>query len=237
MPKFSLIIPTYNERENVEQLLEKLSILLDEVLPENYEMLVVDDDSPDRTWELVERLADRMPQVRVVRRVGERGLATAVVDGWRAADGEWLGVIDADLQHPPEVIGKLIKALEAGADLAVASRHVEGGGVSDWSLSRRILSRGAQALGILLLPKAARAVSDPMSGYFVVRRSALELATLRPIGYKILLEILARGHFDKVTEVGYIFQERKQCGSKVTAWIYFQYLAHICRLRLTARRN
>ena len=235
--KFSLIIPTYNEGENIQVLLDRLAALLEKTLPDQYELVVVDDDSPDLTWELAEQVALRLPQVRVIRRIGERGLATAVVAGWKAARGEFLGVIDADLQHPPEVTVKLLEAMGEGADLAVASRHVQGGGVSDWSAFRRMMSRGAQMLGILLLPQAARAVSDPMSGYFIVRRSAVDLDELHPLGYKILFEILAKGDFRKVSEVGYVFQERQKGGSKVTWRQYLEYVLHVWRLRSLARRK
>ncbi len=236
MAFFSLIIPTFNERENIEELLDRLDALLRDAAPDGFELLVVDDDSPDGTWKLAEEIAARNPAVCVLRRTENRGLALAVVDGWKAARGEWLGVIDADLQHPPEVLPKLLEALRGGADLVVASRHVEGGGVSDWSLFRRMLSRGAQALGILLLPSAARAVSDPMSGFFALRREAANLPQLRPLGYKILLETLARGKFDKIAEVGYVFQERKKGGSKVTWRQYWEYLVQVWRLRTSSRR-
>ncbi|MDD5351054.1 MAG: polyprenol monophosphomannose synthase [Chthoniobacteraceae bacterium] len=236
-PTFSLVIPTYKERVNIAPLLRQLSTLLDGALPGRYELIVVDDDSPDRTWEAAEEIAAQMPQVRVIRRIGERGLATAVVAGWKAAQGVWLGVIDADLQHPPEVVLALLAAMERGADLAVASRHVAGGGVSDWSLFRRMLSRGAQALGILLLPSAARAVSDPMSGYFVLRRGAVDLSELHPLGYKILLEVLALGDFPKIEEAGYVFQERREGSSKVTWRLYGEYLLQIWRLRAASRRK
>lgn len=237
MPYFSLIIPTYNERENIEELLDRLDLLLHNAMPEGYEMVVVDDDSPDGTWRLAEEIAVRKPTVRVIRRTNARGLATAVVDGWKAAKGDWLGVIDADLQHPPEVLVQLLQAVRNGADLAVASRHVAGGGVSDWNIFRRLLSRGAQLLGILLLPSAARAVSDPMSGCFVVRREAARLPELKPLGYKILLETLARGRFGKIAEVGYVFQERKKGGSKVTWRQYVEYLVQVWRLGTSSRRK
>jgi dolichol-phosphate mannosyltransferase len=104
-----------------------------------------------------------------------------------------LGVIDADLQHPPELLLKLWGEIKRGGDLAVASRHVEGGGVSDWSVIRRFLSRGAQTLGLIILPEVIGRVSDPMSGYFMVRRRCIAGRTLSPLGYKILIEVLARG--------------------------------------------
>jgi len=236
MKKFSLVIPTYNERENVVTILRRLQTLLDGAMPGEYELIVVDDDSPDRTWEAAEALTAEIPAVRVIRRVDDRGLATAVVAGWKTAQGEFLGVIDADLQHPPEVVLKFVEALENGADLVVGSRHVEGGGTKDWSLIRRILSRGARALGCLILP-AAGAVSDPMSGFFALRRDAVDFAELRPLGYKILLEVLGRGRFSKIEEVGYVFQARTEGASKVTWRLYWEYLVQIWRLRTAPRKK
>lgn len=126
--RFSLIIPTFNERENIEKMVARLSQLLDQALPNDYELLVVDDNSPDRTWEYAQDLTEQYPNLLVMRRQEERGLSTAVIRGWQAARGEIIGVIDADLQHPPEVLLKLLEKIDEGADLAVASRHVEGVG-------------------------------------------------------------------------------------------------------------
>jgi dolichol-phosphate mannosyltransferase len=231
--RLSLVIPTYNERQNIGELIKQLTTLLDPVLGDGYEMVLVDDDSQDRTWELAAEIATSTPKLRVIRRQGEKGLSTAVIRGWQAARGEILAVIDADLQHPPEVTVALLGALEDQIDLAVGSRHVEGGGVSDWSFGRRILSRGAQLLGLLLLPGVLGRVSDPMSGYFMVRRSAIAGAELSPLGYKILIEVIGRGRIRSIAEVGYVFRERTEGASKVTWRLYPQYLRHLVRLRLT----
>jgi dolichol-phosphate mannosyltransferase len=227
----SLVIPTYNEAKNIPYLIEVLSGLLDRELPHCYELIVVDDDSPDRTWEVAQSLMPHYPALRVMRRQQERGLSTAVIRGWQVAQGEILGVIDGDMQHPPEILLQLIEAIQQGADLAVASRHIEGGGVSDWSLARRILSRGAQFLGLLILPRVVGRVSDPMSGYFMVRRSAIAEKPLSPVGYKILLEVIGRGDISVLEEVGYVFQERISGESKVTWKQYVEYLHHLIRLR------
>src|SRR5439155_767088 len=146
--KLSLVVPTYNESRNLEELIGRLAALLDGFLPGAYELIVVDDDSPDQTWALALRLADRCRSLRVMRRRGEKGLSTAVVRGWQAAQGEVLAVIDGDLQHPPEVVEKLWAAIAQGADLAVGSRHAGGGGLGDWSALRRGLSRAAQLVGL-----------------------------------------------------------------------------------------
>ncbi|WP_231387397.1 glycosyltransferase, partial [Dolichospermum circinale] len=232
----SVVIPTYKERDNIENVVNILSGLLDQTIPGNYELIVVDDDSPDRTWEVAENLIPDYPQLRVMRRQEERGLSSAVIRGWQAARGSILGVIDGDLQHPPEVLTQLWQKIEQGADLAVASRHVEGGGVSSWSVIRRFLSRGAQVLGLVILPEVVGRVSDPMSGYFMVRRNAIANTTLNPIGYKILLEVIGRGQIGEIGEAGYIFRERTEGESKVTWKQYVDYIQHLIRLRLSTGR-
>ncbi|NJN31015.1 MAG: glycosyltransferase [Synechococcales cyanobacterium RM1_1_8] len=260
----SLVIPTYNEQQNLQPLVEQLVTQLDHCAGgrycDRYELIVVDDNSPDRTWATAQVLMGTYPQLRVMRRQRERGLATAVIRGWQVAQGELLGVMDSDLQHPPQILPQLLAALagrndgdsqtgsadlasdranggagNGAVDLAVASRHVSGGGVSDWSLARRVLSRGAQLLGLLLLPETVGAVSDPMSGYFVVRRRAIADRPLHPLGYKVLLEVLGRGSIRSLAEVGYVFQERRQGNSKVTLASYLDYLTHLLRLRWSRR--
>ena len=230
---FSLVIPTYQESKNIARIVRIISNLLDEILPYNYELIVVDDNSPDRTWQVAQNLLTEYPQLQVIRRLQEQGLATAVIRGWQAARGQVLGVIDGDLQHPPELLLKLLQAIGQGSDLAVASRHVEQGGVSDWSITRRFLSRGAQTLGLIILPEVIGRVSDPMSGYFLIRRHAIAQQKLNPVGYKILIEVLGQGNIDKISEVGYIFQERQEGESKVTLKQYVEYLQHLFRLRLS----
>lgn len=230
----SLVLPTYKEAKNIPAIVEQITRLLNSVIPGQYELIVVDDNSPDKTWEIAQSIMGEYPQLRVMRRRDERGLSTAVIRGWQVANGEIFGVIDADLQHPPEVLLQMLAIIkeQADVDLVVASRHVEGGGVSDWSLIRRFLSRGAQTLGLIILPGVVGRVSDPMSGYFMVRRQALVGKTMNPLGYKILIETLGRGDIGKVAEVGYVFQERLEGESKVTWKQYVDYLRHLVRLRL-----
>jgi len=233
---FSLVIPTFKERDNIAKIIKILSQLLDEVIPNHYELIVVDDNSPDRTWEVAQSLIADYPQLRVMRREHERGLSSAVIRGWQVSRGELLGVIDGDLQHPPEVLTQLLQKIEQGADLAVASRHVDGGGVSSWSAVRRFLSRGAQLLGLVVLPGVLGRVSDPMSGYFMVRRNAIANTRLNPVGYKILLEVIGRGRIGQIAEVGYVFRERKEGESKVTWKQYIEYIHHLLRLRIATGR-
>lgn len=235
--RLSVIVPTYREGKNIGELVTRLCRVLDPVLPGGYEIIVVDDDSPDGTWELAQQLTSSHPALRVMRRQGERGLSTAVIRGWQAARGHILAVIDADLQHPPETMAKLYRAVEEGTDLALATRHVEGGGVSDWSIFRRFISRGAQLLGLVVLPEVVGKVSDPMSGYFMVRRAAVQEVDLHPLGYKILIEVLARGRCVSIREVPYVFRERDHGESKVTLKVYWDFLRHLLQLRAASIRS
>jgi dolichol-phosphate mannosyltransferase len=198
----------------------------------SFEIIVVDDNSPDGTARLAREMSRSLTEVRVIGRTGETGLATAVIRGWQAAKGRILAVMDADLQHPPEVLADLVRAMRAGSSLAMGSRHVEKGGVSDWNLARRFISRGAQFIGLLILPEVVGRVRDPMSGYFMLDRRVIAGKRLNPTGYKILIEILARGEIGRISEIGYLFREREEGRSKASFAVYLQYLQHLLRLRL-----
>jgi len=228
----SLVLPTYNESAHIDAIVEQLIAVLNGISALRYEIIIVDDDSPDRTWQKALQLSYKFPQVRAIRRQGQRDLSTAVLCGWQITRGEVFAVMDADLQHPPETIPALWRAMKRGADLAVASRNIEGGGVSDWTLPRRIVSRCAQLLGLVVLPEVTGKVSDPLSGYFMVRRSSLEGRKLHPLGYKILVEVLARGEVEKISEVPYVFRETPQRGSKHSPAVLAQYLKHLSRIRI-----
>ena len=225
----SVVIPTYKEADSIQEAIKRSAAALDGC-GEDYELIVVDDNSGDGTAELAEELGREYP-VRVLRRAGRQGLATAVVDGWAMARGDLLGVLDADLQHPPEILTALATELRASkADLAIASRYVSGGGTSGWELSRRFISWGATHLAASVLPLKLSAVSDPMSGMFLVRAAAIQGTPLLPLGYKILLEVLAKGRIEKIAEVPYQFEERIRGSSKLGLRQYGEYLAHLMRL-------
>jgi dolichol-phosphate mannosyltransferase len=232
---FSLVVPTRNESHNLGELVELLTPALVSQVGDSYEIIVVDDNSPDGTWKVAAEMAARDPHVIAIRRVDERGLATAVVRGWQASRGSMLGVIDADLQHPPEVTAQLIAAMQQGADLAVASREAEGGGTSDWCLPRLCISRSLRALGKMLLPDVLSMVSDPMAGFFVIRRAAVEDVELKPCGYKILVELLVRSRVRKIVEIGYVFRARQRGESKASLKVFTDYVQHLLRLRATVR--
>ena len=231
MSDLSIIIPSYNERENISRLLTRLLASCDEIA---IECIVVDDDSPDRTWEHVDSEFGNDPRVRVIRRINEQGLGSAVCRGIEAATGEFIGVIDADLQHPPERVPDLYNAFESGTDLVVGTRRAEGGDIENWSAAREMISKGAEALSYVAFPRS-RALSDPMSGFFMFRASAVDPGQLDPTGFKILLEILARGDITGISEVSYTFQERERGESKLTSSEYVNYAEHVTRLGLISR--
>jgi dolichol-phosphate mannosyltransferase len=186
-----------------------------------WELIIVDDGSPDGTADLAESYADKHPVV-VVRRPGKAGLASAVLAGFGKARGDVLVVMDADLSHPPEAVPRLIAAIADGADLAVGSRYVTGGGTEDWPLKRRIVSRAACLIGNVLVP-----IRDCTSGFFAIRRSALDGVKLNPIGFKIGFEVMARGRYKKAVEVPYVFRDRELGKSKFGRREIGQYLVQL----------
>ncbi len=235
-PLLSLVVPTLNESENITDFLAAVRHTLDQALPGRYEVIVVDDDSADRTWEIAARLGEGFPELRVVRRQREGGLAVAVIRGWQVARGQILGTINADFQHPPEVLGRLLERRE-GADLVVATRHGDGGGLGDWGLTRRFSSWGAAQIGRWLLPQVYARVSDPLSGCYLVRRQAIASVPLKPLGYKSLMELLVRGNVGEIHECGYEMRKRVRGQSKVRALHPLQYIRHVLRLRAAARER
>lgn len=221
----SIIIPTYNERDNIAPLVRRLHGALSGY---DCEIVFVDDNSRDGTAEAVSVLCAAYP-VRLIVRRNERGLASAVLEGIRQTNSKIVVVMDADLQHPPEIIPGLLKAVDGGADIAVASRYVKGGGCYGWGLLRRVISKGAIVLAHLFLP-STRQVNDVASGCFAFKRSVLTGADLSPVGFKILLEVLVVGKWDKVVEVPYIFRTRSAGESKLRLSHQVDYLKHIWSL-------
>ena len=193
--KLSIVVPTYNERENIPLLVEKIDNILKGT---DFELIVVDDDSPDETWKVAEELSKKYPFIKVIRRINERDLSTAVLRGFEEAEGEVFAVMDADLQHPPEKLKDMLEKMEK-ADVVVGSRYIEGGEIEEWGLIRKFYSRFATLLAHIFVPRS-RLLKDPMSGFFMFKREVIEGIELNPIGYKILLEILAKGKYKRVEE-------------------------------------
>jgi dolichol-phosphate mannosyltransferase len=186
--ELAVIVPTFNEGQNVGPLLERLAIALQDI---SWEAIFVDDGSSDETVSVVTDIALRDPRVRLIRRYGRRGLASAVVEGMLASAAPVLAVIDADLQHDERILPKLHAAIaDDGADIAIGTRYAAGGSTGDWQASRVQISRFATSLAATLLHIE---LSDPMSGFFAIRRDTflVALPKLSCVGYKILLDIVA----------------------------------------------
>jgi len=223
--ELSVIIPTYNERDNIIPLVQRIDRALQ---GHACEIVFVDDNSRDGTADMIRNMSSPHP-VRLLVRTDKRGLGSAVVDGIGLAGAPVIAVMDADLQHPPETLPGLLKAMREGADIAVASRYAKGGGCEGWSLLRRVISKGAIVLAHMLLP-SVRKVHDPMSGYFMFRRDSIDVAKLKPTGFKILLETLVVGGAKQAAEVPYIFQTRTRGESKLSSRQQIDYLKHLLSL-------
>ncbi len=234
MPHAVVCLPTYNERENLERMVRALG----DVLPEGGSVLVIDDDSPDGTGEIADRLAAELPWVDVLHRPGKQGLGRAYVDGFRhalAGEAELVLEIDCDFSHDPADVPRLIAAVEEGADLALGSRYVAGGGTANWGLMRRLLSRGASIYTrVLLMP-----VHDATGGFKCFRRRVLEsieLETIDAAGYVFQIETTfraLRGGF-RVVEVPIRFVDREAGQSKMSRAIVLEAIWKVPWLRLRA---
>ena len=233
----TVVIPTFNERDNIEALLRRLAA----VLPAGDTEIVFVDDSTDDTPDVIRAAAATCPIPITVhhRENGAGGLGGAVVEGMRLARGAWIVVMDADLQHPPEVVPDLIAAgMRDGADLVVGTRYRGGGkrdGLSD--SYRRIVSGGSTFATKVIFRNSLIQVSDPMSGLFAVRTSSLQVDELRPLGYKVLLELVVRNRPGRIVEVPYAFQQRHAGESKSTMAEGLRFGKHLAILRFGAERT
>jgi dolichol-phosphate mannosyltransferase len=220
--ELSLIVPTFNERENIVPLLERIESALEGI---SWELIVVDDNSPDGTSSQVREIARRDRRIRAVQRIGRRGLSSAVVEGMLTSSASVIGVMDADMQHDEAILPQLWEAVAGGqCDLAVGSRYVQGGGMGDWDQKRQLISQGATRLARLVLKTD---ISDPMSGFFVVSRRAFEasLPRLSTIGFKILVDLVASAPQPlKVIEIPYKFRNRSFGESKLDSAVTWEYL-------------
>ncbi len=236
--KLALVVPTLNEEANIGQLIGRARAALDSAqVP--FEILVVDDDSRDATAAVVSAMAEDDPRVRLIVRKGERGLSGAILDGWRNTDAGILGVIDADLQHPPELLPALYRAVQDGRDLAIGSRYTPGGGIGDWNGFRKLLSSAAIWATWPLQHRGARA-KDPMSGFFLVRRNCVEGVAFQRSGFKLLLDVLIRGHIGTVEEIPFAFGLRSGGESKANlkvGWDYARLLARLYARKLGLSRK
>jgi dolichol-phosphate mannosyltransferase len=236
----SVIVPTFNERDNIAEVVQRLDASLKEVA---WEVIFVDDDSTDGTASRVREIAQRNRRVRCVQRIGRRGLSSACVEGMMASAAPYLAVMDADCQHDETVLPRMLEVLRTeNADIVVGSRYVGGGGIGAWDNSRAKMSRFATRLSRAVIKSD---LSDPMSGFFALRREVVEAAAhnLSNIGFKILLDVIASSPQPlRVSEIPYEFRNRRAGESKLDSqamWGYLMLLAdkligHVVPVRFVA---
>jgi dolichol-phosphate mannosyltransferase len=226
--KVAVTIPTLCEAGNILALLERVRAVLDahNVL---YEILIVDDDSRDGTTEIVNAIAEEDPRVRLFIRQGQRGLSGAVLHGWENTDASIVGVMDADMQHPPELLPELATAMLSGCDLVIGSRYAPGGGFGEWHIFRKLLSAAA-VWATWPIQRVGLRAKDPMSGFFFVRRDCLEGIPFQQSGFKLLLEILVRARISSVREIPFAFGKRYRGESKANMKVALDYGRLLVRL-------
>ena len=232
MTRLSVLIPTYNERENVSTLLQRL---LQTLAREEFQIVVIDDNSPDGTADLVESAFGADPRIRLLRRQGKMGLGSAILDGLRVSSGEYVVMMDADLSHQPEDLHKLLQVSD-GADIVVGSRYLGGSRIQGWPLTRKIASRVAILIARMLLDLP---VKDPTSGFALYRREIVEqlAGQLNPRGFKLLVEVLAKASTVRVKEVPITFHNRSAGASKFNLKEVVEFVRLCLRLRHHQKRT
>jgi len=216
------VIPTYNERKNILQLLKKIQ---EEFKKNNIqgEIIVVDDNSPDGTGKILDETKIKIKNLKIIHRKGKFGLSSAVLDGWKIAEGEILGAMDADLSHPPEKIKELFWEIENGkADFAIGSRYAPGGEIKGWGFKRKLMSKTAT-----LLARVYTKVKDPMTGFFMIKRTCIKDKKINPKGFKILLELIIKANYKIIKEIPIIFNNRIEGKSKAGTKEIFCYLQNL----------
>lgn len=227
MYDLTVIIPTYREEANIRKIITEVDAVLKDWAI-NGEILIVDDNSPDNTIAIVKDLKKEKQNLNLLVRTSDHGLSQSVADGFLHADSEIFAVIDADLSHPPALIPKMYDEIRAGCDVVIGSRYMEGGGIRKWPLKRRIISLGATFLGRLLLPD----ITDPVSGFFAIRKSVIAGARLKPRGYKILLEVLGKGTWERDKEIPFEFSDREIGTSKLKIKTIIEYAGQVADITL-----
>lgn len=232
MKELSIIVPTYNERDNIHILYNEINEVLSSV---DYELIFVD-DSDDQTPEEIEKICYEDSRVRLIHRDDEKGLATAVIKGFEASEGEYVSVMDADLQHPPVLQSRMLNAIKSGYDICIPSRFIAGGNDGGLNIYRKFISWTARKLGQITL-KSLRPMSDVTSGVFMIRKNCIEGADLRPVGWKILVEVLAMAEYSRVCEIPYAFDERYSGESKISIGVTLDYLKQLRILKKREKKN
>ncbi len=220
--RLSLVIPTYNERENILNITKIIQKELNESKI-NGEIIFVDDNSPDGTGKILLNLKKRYKNIKVIIRNKKLGLSSAVLDGWKISSGDVLGVMDADFSHPPEKIKDLFYPIARNeADVTIGSRYINGGKIENWNLKRKIISKIAT-----FLTRFYTNVKDPLSGFFMVKKSVITNVNFNSKGFKILLEVLIKGKYKKVKEIPIVFRGRAKGKSKLNVKEFFYFIFNL----------
>jgi dolichol-phosphate mannosyltransferase len=231
--KISIVVPTFNEADNVGNLVNQINYALRGI---DYEVIFVD-DSTDNTPDMIMEVQKENNRVRMEHRTTETGLATAVLRGFALAEGDYIAVMDADLQHPPQILRSMYFVLESGIDFCVPSRFIPGGSDGGLGPYRKLVSGVARYIGKVLLP-CLRKITDPTSGLFMFKKSVIEGdCKLQPIGWKILVEVLALGNYKSVVEIPYKFQARPTGESKLSSKVTVEYIKQVFGLMKRGKKQ
>ncbi len=226
----TIILPTYNEKDNLPILVEKIMRLG----LMGTRLMIVDDNSPDGTGDIADRLAGRYKNIEVYHRFAERGLGSAIKFGFGMSDSETVGVMDTDMSHDASALPEIFRQIKEGADFVIGSRYVEGGGIKEWTFIRKFVSRTAT-----LMVKPLTRIHDPMSGFFFVKKDVISNFDINPDSCKICLDIIVRGNYKKAAEVPYVFVNRKRGKTKILTakeiMKYIRYIIYLYKYRLTKR--
>ena len=228
MIETTIIIPTYNERKNLKIFIDQIF----DVLGNNnhYEIIIVDDNSPDGTGKIADELRDRNENIIVIHRPTKMGISSAIIDGVKRSNGDYILISDGDLQHSAAFYKTLLNEAKNGYDLIIASRYAKDAKIEGWILTRKIISLGATLIAHLFFPET-RKVKDPLSGYFVFKKNKIDNVRLSGIGWKFLLELLIMVNFKRIKEISYSFKTRINGESKMGALEYWNYLKLIFNLK------
>ncbi len=225
--ELSVIIPTYNEHKNILILLEKLNIVLSSI---NWQAIIVDDNSPDRTWEAVLQMAVKDRRIQCIRRVGRKGLSSACIEGMLSSPAPFMAVMDADLQHDESLLPLMLKELKEGSlDIVIGSRYINGGGMEGWAESRKHASRLATNFTKMI---TGVSVQDPMSGFFMLNREFFEssMTRLNGRGFKILLDLLMSScRIPRYKEIPFHFRTRQFGESKLSFFVIFNFFVLVAQ--------
>ena len=226
--ELSVILPTYNESESIKLIIGNICSVLSKV---DFEIIVVDDNSPDKTWKIVKEIEKVNNKIKLLKRLDSKGLSTAIVEGMTISRGRVIAVMDSDMQHDETILPNIFNSIvNDNYDICLGSREVDKGGYGDLSRIRKITSLIARYLAFLATNTD---VKDPMSGYFAVSREYFHKThkLINPSGFKILLEFINRGNNPKIKEIGYTFRKRQYGNTKLTATVSLEYLLSLIDLR------